>query len=163
MHELVECMSHLTSRFRAAGADRRPHEERDGLVLPSCEILHQGVAAHRTLAPLSDVCIPTRPGRRAHDDANHLLDALRARAEQVLAFLDDLAVPLRTTQAESDLRMINVQHTMSGTGRRAEEATAFCVSRSARSTMRTQGRSMLAVLTAVCEGIPCPIAWEPGT
>jgi hypothetical protein len=66
-----------------------------------------------------------------------LLDALLARAEHVLAFLDDLAVPFRNTQAERDLRMINVQHKMSGTVRSAEGATAFCVIRSSLSTMRT--------------------------
>jgi hypothetical protein len=34
-----------------------------------------------------------KPGRRTHDDANNLLDALLARAKHVLAFLDDLTMP----------------------------------------------------------------------
>lgn len=41
------------------------------------------------------------------------------RASSVRAFLDDLTVPLSKNQAERDVRMTNVQHTMSGTFRRA--------------------------------------------
>ncbi|HLQ29402.1 MAG TPA: IS66 family transposase, partial [Ktedonobacteraceae bacterium] len=50
----------------------------------------------------------------------------------------------------------------SGTFRSAQGATAFCVIRSYLSTMRKQGRSMLAAMMAVFEGSPFPIAWEPG-
>ena len=41
--------------------------------------------------------------------------------------------------------------------------SSFCAIRSYLSTMRKQGHSMLAALTAVFEGAPFPIAWEPGT
>lgn len=92
-----------------------------------------------------------------------LLDALLIRAEQVLAFLDDLAIPFTSNQAERDLRMVKVQQKISGTFRSEQGATAFCTIRSYLSTMRKQGRSMLAALAAVFEGSPFPIAWEPGT
>lgn len=163
MYNLLERMSYTTARLRAAGADRLPPEERDALVLQYFELLQQGFTAHRTLAPPPDACAPQKPGRRKQDDAKNLLDALLARAEHVLAFLDDLAVPFSNNQAERDLRMIKVQQKISGTFRSAEGATAFCVIRSYLSTMRKQGRSMLAALTAVFEGIPFSIAWEPGT
>jgi len=163
MHDLLERMSHTTARFRAAGADRLPQEERDGLVLQYFEILQQGFTAHRALAAPPDTPVPKKPGRRKQDDAKNLLDALLARAEQILAFLDDLAVPFSNNQAERDLRMIKVQQKISGTFRSAEGATAFCVIRSYLSTMRKQGRFMLAALTAVFEGKPFPIAWQPGT
>lgn len=71
-------------------------------------------------------------------------NALLARAEQVLAFLDDLRIPLRTNQAERDLRLINMPQQMSGTFRSTEGARALCVPRSSLSTMRTQGRFLLA-------------------
>jgi hypothetical protein len=85
------------------------------------------------------------------------------RAEPVLAFLDDLAVPLSNNVAESDLRMLNVHQKISGTFRSREGATALWVSRRSLSTLKKQGRSRRSALTAVVEGVPFPMAWEPGT
>jgi hypothetical protein len=59
--------------------------------------------------------------------------------------------------------MINVQQKMSGTFRRSQGATAFCIIRRYLSTMRKQGRSLLAAMAAVFHGSPFPIAWQPGT
>jgi hypothetical protein len=47
------------------------------------------------------------------------------RAEHVLALLDDLRIPLANNQAERDLRCAHVQHTMSGTFRRATGGHRF--------------------------------------
>lgn len=65
--------------------------------------------------------------------------------------------------AEQDLRMLKVQQKISGTFRSVEGAAAFCVIRNYLSTMRKQGRSMLAAMTAVFEGTPFSVVWEPGT
>jgi Transposase IS66 family len=45
---------------------------------------------------------------------------ISARAEQILAFLDDLSVPFTNTLAERDLRMIKVQQKISGTFRESD-------------------------------------------
>ena len=163
MHDLLLRMCQITTQARAAGAYRLLQAERDELVLQYFAILEQGFAAHRIQTPSPDVPIPKKPGRCKQADAKNLLDALLARAEQVLAFLDDLSVPFSNNQAERDLRMVKVQQKISGTFRSAEGATAFCVIRSYLSTMRKQGRSMLAALAAVFEGTPFSVAWEPGT
>jgi transposase len=84
MHDLLRRMCQITTQFRAAGAHRLPQAERDALVLQYFEILEQGFAAHRMQAPSPDVPIPKKPGRRKQDDAKNLLDALLARAEQVV-------------------------------------------------------------------------------
>src|SRR5262249_9074712 len=106
---------------------------------------------------------PKQKGPKKQSASKNLLDALLQRAEQVLAFLDDLSLPFTNNQAERDLRMIKVQQKISGTFRSEDGATAFCVIRSYLSTMRKQGRPMLAALSAVFIGSPFPIAWEPGT
>jgi transposase len=86
-------------------------------------------------------------------------DDLLRRAEQVLAFLDDLSIPFTNNLAERDLRMIKVQQKISGTFRSAAAATAFCIIRSYLSTMRKQGRSMLEAMAAVFADSPFPVAW----
>lgn len=163
MYDLLLRMCQTTATFRAMGAPRLPQVERDSLVLQYFEILQQGFAAHRMLASPPDAPVPKKPGRPKQTDAKKLLDALLSRAEQILAFLDDLSVPFRNNLAERDLRMIKVQQKISGPFRSEQGATAFCVIRSYLSTMRKQGRSMLAAMTAVFEGAPFAIAWEPGT
>jgi hypothetical protein len=129
MYELLVRMCQVTQPWRAKGAQALPKAERDALLLPYFEILPQGFAAHRMLAPPQTAPAPKKRGRRKQDDSKHLLDALLKRAEQVLAFLDDLTVPFPTNLAQRDLRMINVQQKMSGTFRRSQGATAFCIIR----------------------------------
>ena len=163
MYELLLRMKETADAFRAQGARAVPKAQRDALVLQYFEVLQQGFAAHAALAPPQRDPACKKPGRRKQDASKNLLDALLKRAEQVLAFLDDLSVPFTNNQAERDLRMIKVQQKISGTFRSEQGATAFCVIRSYLSTMRKQGRSMLAALTVVFEGSPFPLAWEPGT
>jgi transposase len=163
MHELLVRMCQTAEIWRAKGAQVLPKAERDGLVLQYFEILQRGFATHRMLAPPPTASVPKKRGRPKQDDSKNLLDALLKRAEQVLAFLDDLSVPFTNNQAERDLRMIKVQQKISGTFRSSQGATAFCVIRSYLSTMRKQSRSLLAAMTAVFERSPFPIAWEPGT
>jgi transposase len=159
MHDLLLCMLHATHQWRLTGAKAVPKAERDALVLRYFEVLEQGFAACQPRAP----SLPKKLGRPKQSDAKNLLDALLKRAEQVLAFLDDLSIPFTNNLAERDLRMIKVQQKISGTFRSPEGATAFCAIRSYLSTMRKQGRSLLAAMAAVFEGSPFPIAWEPGT
>lgn len=140
MHDLLVRMCQTADLWRASGAQALPQAERDELILHYFEILLQGFTTHRMLTPPQTTPVPKKRGRRKQDDAKNLLDALLTRAEQVLAFLDDLSVPFPNNLAERDLRMIKVQQKVSGTFRSTEGATAFCVIRSYLSTMRKQGR-----------------------
>jgi transposase len=159
MHDLLLRMKETAYWFRAQGGQVVPKAERDALVLQYFEVLQQGFAEHFALAPPGRSPTPKKSGRTRESASKNLLDALLKRAEQVLAFLDDLSIPFTNNQAERDLRMIKVQQKISGTFRSEHGATAFCTIRSYLSTMRKQGRSMLAALTAVFEGSPFPIAW----
>jgi transposase len=168
MYELLLRMGQATENFRECGAKAVPKAQRDELVLQYFEILTQGYAAQRPRIPTSTAppsetsSSQKKQGRPKQTDAKNLLDALLKRAEQVLAFLDDLSVPFTNNQAERDLRMLKVQQKISGTFRSEKGATAFCAIRSYLSTMRKQGRSMLAAMAAVFDGSPFPLAWEPG-
>lgn len=163
MYELLLRMKEAAEQWRAQGAKAIPQAERDEWVSRYFSVLADGFAAHLALAPPGSATQPKKMGRPKQDASKNLLDALLKRAEQVLAFLDDLAVPFTNNQAERDLRMIKVQQKISGTFRSEHGATAFCAIRSYLSTMRKQGRSMLAAMAAVFNGSPFPIAWEPGT
>jgi transposase len=169
MYELLLRMGQVAEQWRTSGAKAVPNVQRDELVAEYFEVLRQGYATHHSSLPSSTApprqmsSLPKKPGPVKQTEAKNLLDALLKRAEQVLAFLDDLALPFTNNLAERDLRMIKVQQKISGTFRSEKGATAFCAIRSYLSTMRKQGRSMLAAMTAVFEGSPFPLAWEPGT
>lgn len=135
-----------------------PPLERDEWVARYFEILASGYAAQPPPAPASSA---QPKGRPKQSKAKNLLDALLHRAENVLAWLDDLRIPFTNNQAERDLRLAKVQQKISGTFRSATGATAFCRIRSYLSTMHKQGHSMLAALTAVFHGHPLPVAWRP--
>ncbi len=159
MFDLLLLMLHTTDQWRAQGASRLPHDVHDEFLAQYFEILAAGFASHQAQAP--PVPLAKKQGRPKQSASKNLLDALLLRAEDVLAFLDDLALPFTNNLAERDLRMIKVQQKISGTFRSVEGATAFCVLRSYLSTMRKQGRSMLVALAAVFHGTPLPIAWGP--
>lgn len=149
-------MVEVTNHWRAQGARYLPQEVRDPLLAEYFSILAGGYANHSAQAP------PRKSaGRKKQDPSKNLLDAFLHRAEQVLAFLDDLCVPFTNNLAERDLRMIKVQQKISGTFRSASGVSAFCTIRSYLSTMRKQGRSLLEALRAVFVGSPFPIAWAP--
>ena len=163
MFELLLSMAKAAELWRAQGAKAVPKAERDQWIAQYFSVLADGFAAHLAQAPPVSSPLPKKRGRPKQDASKNLLDALLKRAEQVLAFLDDLWVPFTNNLAERDLRMMKVQQKISGTFRSEEGASAFCAIRSYLSTMRKQGRSMLEALAAVFEGSPFPIAWQPGT
>lgn len=149
-----------TNQWRAEGASYLPKALHDELVAQYFDILASGFAEHLAQVPLSPP--PKKQGRPKQSASKNLLDALLQRAEDVLAFLEDLSLPFTNNLAERDLRMIKVQQKISGTFRSTGGATAFCIIRSYLSTMRKQGRSMLAALTAVFQNTPFSIRWGPG-
>jgi transposase len=159
MHELLLDMSAAAEEWHQCGALCIPAIEREEWVVRYFEILAAGFAAQ---PPPSREALPKQRGRQKQSAAKNLLDDFLRRADQVLAFLDDLSVPFTNNQAERDLRMVKIQQKIAGTFRSEAGATAFCHIRSYLSTMRKQGHAMLAALAAVFAGTPFPVAWAPG-
>jgi transposase len=93
-------------------------------------------------------------GRLAQSPARNLLERLTFGQEQVLAFLDDLAIPFDNNQAERDLRGLKVQQKVSGCFRSDAGADAFACLRGYLATLRKQGQALLAALETVFAGQP---------
>lgn len=158
LKDLLLAMHAAAQQWREHGASCVPPDERDDWVAQYFAILTHGYATQ----PAQPAPPPRKKGRPKQSAAKNLLDDLLRRAEQVLAFLDDLSLPFTNNQAERDLRMIKVQQKMAGTFRTETGATVFCHIRSYLSTMRKQGQAMLHSLSAVFAGRPLPIAWATG-
>ena len=158
MADHLLAMHHAAQEWRVQGLSCVPPMERDEWVTRYFELLMCGYAAQPPPVQAERI---KRRGRQKQSAAKNLLDDLLTRADQVLAFLDDLAVPFTNNQAERDLRMVKVQQKIAGTFRSEHGATAFCRIRSYLSTMHKQGHALLAALAAVFAGQPLPVAWEP--
>ena len=154
MHDFLLDLNQACLQWRELQRAFVPAVERDEWVARYFEILATGYAAQPP-PPTSS----KGKGKPKQTKAKNLLDALLARAEQVLALLDDLSLPFTNNLAERDLRMAKVQQKISGTFRSADGATAFCHIRSYLSTMQKQGHTMLSSLVAVFHGNPLPLAW----
>ena len=124
MADLRLRMAKAADEWRERGAQVVQASERDAWVAQSFDLLAIGFAAQP--APTAED-VPKRGGRRKQSAAKNLLDELLRRAEQALAFLDDLSIPFTTNQAERDLRMIKVQQKIAGTFRESRTARRLSV------------------------------------
>jgi transposase len=158
MQDFLLALHDACQQWRCLQLGAVPSIERDEWVARYFEILAAGYAAQ---PPPSASSGGSRKGKPKQSKAKNLLDALLARAEQVLALLDDLTVPFTNNQAERDLRWAKVQQKISGTFRSATGVSAFCHIRSYLSTMQKQGHPLLSALAAVFHGHPLPVAWAP--
>jgi transposase len=103
MHDLRLRMAAAAEEWRQRGAQAVPGYERDEWIAQYFDLLASGFAAQPAFSAEE---VPKEQGRRKQSAAKNLLDDLLRRAEQVLAFLDDLSIPFTNNQAERDLRMV---------------------------------------------------------
>ncbi len=127
MHDLRLRMAAAAQEWRQRGARAIPGCERDEWIAQYFELLAHGFVVQPACSAEE---VPKQRGRRKQSAAKNLLDALLRRADQVLAFLDDLSLPLTNSQAEHDVRMVKVQQKIAGTFSSQDGATAFCRIRS---------------------------------
>ena len=125
-------------------------ERYQALALPGA--LESG--AGRQSAPPDQERRPGQRGRLAQSPARNLLERLTLQQHEVLAFLDDLAIPFDNNQAERDLRGLKVQQKVSGCFRSDRGAAAYATIRGYLATLRKQGQSLLTALNTVFAGQP---------
>src|SRR5262249_53703637 len=107
LKELLREMKAAVERARAAGNARLSSAERAGFLTRYEAFLAAGLAANPPPPPPADRRGRQR-GRVKQSPARTLLERLWLGREQVLAFLDDFAIPFDNNQAERDLRMLKV-------------------------------------------------------
>jgi transposase len=90
-----------------------------------------------------------RPARSKRAPSLNLVLRLQRCQAEALLFMHDLRVPFTNNLAERDLRMIRLQQKISGCFRAPDGSRAFCRIRSYISTMKKQGREVVAELERV--------------
>jgi transposase len=148
---LLREMKAATDHARAAGHLRLPRAARAAFVARYHALLGSGLAAN---PPPQHTRRARQHGRLAQSPARNLLERLLLRQDQVLAFLDDLAIPFDNNQAERDLRGLKVQQKVSGCFRSDWGADAYATIRGYLATLRKQGEPLLAALQTVFVGRP---------
>lgn len=86
--------------------------------------------------------------------AQKLLNRFIRNKTEVLRFMSDFAVPFDNNGSERDLRMLKLQQKIAGCFRTTEGVITFCRVRSYLSSVRKQGKDLLAAIESALKGKP---------
>jgi transposase len=150
MKELLGKIKHAVAHAKERGAQALSKAQQRRFAQTYDQLLTSGGQLPENQPPPAT----GKRGRRKQSKAKNLLDRLAQRKGETLAFMTDFRVPFDNNQAERDLRMVKVQQKVSGCFRSRGGAQAFCRIRGYISTIKKQGRNVLAALSSVFVGQP---------
>jgi transposase len=148
MRDLLLEIKVATTQAKASPEARLEDEQVQGFRARYEQLLREGWAAHPPSPPTG------RSGRRKQSPAYNLVLRLQKYANEVLAFMYDLAVPFDNNLSERDVRMVKTQQKISGGFRSTGGAAVFCRIRSYISTVRKQHLPLMEALRSVFSEAP---------
>jgi transposase len=155
--ELSEVTKAWASPLKELLLEMKGVAEREGTRVPAWRVEELTARYDRLVAEGQEAQQPPDIPQLVCRQARNLLRRLERRKAEVLRFLSDPSVPFDNNPAERDLRMVKLQQKVSGCFRTSEGARRFCRIRSYVSTMRKQGRGVLAALEGTCRGAPLSV------
>jgi transposase len=139
--EMIELLLKIKERV-----DSGPLKEKEKIVFTESydAIISEGYRANPPPKPTK------KRGRPKKGRVINMLGRLSEHRHEVLAFMEDFAVPFDNNQAERDIRMMKVKQKISGVFRSTKGADMFCRIRSYISTAR---KNSVSAFTAIADAL----------